>query len=29
MLHPNPAGFAAIVRRIAPAVERLLGKPAE
>jgi acyl-CoA thioesterase-1 len=29
MLHPNPAGVAVIVSRIAPAVERLLGKPAE
>jgi acyl-CoA thioesterase-1 len=28
MLHPNPAGVAAIVSRIAPAVERLLGRPA-
>ena len=28
-LHPNPAGVAAIVGRVAPAVERLLGKPAE
>ena len=26
-LHPNAAGVAAIVGRIAPAVERLLGKP--
>ena len=28
MLHPNPAGVAEIVNRVAPAVERLLGKPA-
>ncbi len=28
MLHPNPAGVAVIVGRVAPAVERLLGKPA-
>jgi acyl-CoA thioesterase-1 len=28
MLHPNPAGVAMIVSQIAPAVERLLGKPA-
>ena len=28
MLHPNPAGVAVIVGRIAPAVEQLLGKPA-
>jgi acyl-CoA thioesterase-1 len=28
MLHPNPAGIAVIVTRIAPAVERLLGQPA-
>ncbi|HEY1503844.1 MAG TPA: arylesterase [Stellaceae bacterium] len=28
MLHPNPAGVAVIVNRVAPAVERLLGKPA-
>jgi acyl-CoA thioesterase I len=28
MLHPNPAGVAVIVDRIAPAVEKLLGKPA-
>jgi len=27
MLHPNPAGVAVIVTRIAPAVERLLPKP--
>ncbi len=27
MLHPNPAGVAVIVGRIAPAVERLLPKP--
>jgi acyl-CoA thioesterase-1 len=27
MLHPNPAGVAVIVSRIAPAVEKLLGKP--
>ncbi|HXR87644.1 MAG TPA: arylesterase [Stellaceae bacterium] len=27
MLHPNPAGVAVIVGRVAPAVERLLGKP--
>ena len=27
MLHPNPAGIAVIVSRVAPAVERLLGKP--
>jgi acyl-CoA thioesterase I len=27
MLHPNPAGVAVIVGRIAPAVEQLLGKP--
>jgi acyl-CoA thioesterase-1 len=27
MLHPNPAGVAVIVDRVAPAVERLLGKP--
>lgn len=29
MLHPNAAGVAVIVSRIAPAVEKLLGKPAE
>ncbi|HWE76406.1 MAG TPA: arylesterase [Stellaceae bacterium] len=29
MLHPNPAGVAVIVGRIAPAVEKLLGKPVE
>ncbi len=29
MLHPNPAGVAVIVGRIAPAVEQLLGKPAK
>jgi acyl-CoA thioesterase-1 len=28
MLHPNPAGVAMIVGRVAPAVERLLGEPA-
>jgi acyl-CoA thioesterase-1 len=28
MLHPNPAGVAVIVSRVAPAVERLLGKTA-
>jgi acyl-CoA thioesterase-1 len=28
MLHPNPAGVAVIVGRVAPAVEQLLGKPA-
>jgi acyl-CoA thioesterase I len=28
MLHPNPAGVAVIVGRVAPAVERLLGGPA-
>jgi acyl-CoA thioesterase-1 len=28
MLHPNPAGVAVIVSRIAPAVEKLLGQPA-
>jgi acyl-CoA thioesterase-1 len=28
MLHPNPAGVAVIVSRVAPAVERLLGRPA-
>jgi acyl-CoA thioesterase-1 len=28
MLHPNPAGVAVIVGRIAPAVEQLLGTPA-
>jgi acyl-CoA thioesterase-1 len=28
MLHPNPAGVAVIVTRIAPAVEKLLGHPA-
>jgi acyl-CoA thioesterase-1 len=27
MLHPNPVGVAVIVDRVAPAVERLLGKP--
>jgi acyl-CoA thioesterase I len=27
MLHPNPAGVAVIVGRIAPAVEQLLGRP--
>ena len=27
MLHPNPAGVAVIVSRVAPMVERLLGKP--
>ena len=27
LLHPNPAGVAAIVGRVAPAVERLLAKP--
>src|SRR5262249_59379938 len=26
-LHPNPAGVAVIVSRVAPAVERLLGPP--
>ena len=29
MMHPNPAGVAVIVGRLAPAVERLLGKPEE
>jgi acyl-CoA thioesterase-1 len=29
LLHPNAAGVAAIVGRLAPAVERLLGRPAE
>jgi acyl-CoA thioesterase I len=29
LLHPNAAGVAAIVGRVAPALERLLGKPAE
>ena len=29
LLHPTAAGVAAIVGRVAPAVERLLGKPAE
>lgn len=29
MMHPNPAGVAVIVGRVAPAVERLLGKPEE
>ena len=29
MMHPNPAGVAVIVGRVAPAVERLLGKPTE
>jgi acyl-CoA thioesterase-1 len=27
MLHPNPSGVAVVVGRVAPAVERLLGKP--
>jgi acyl-CoA thioesterase-1 len=27
MLHPNPAGVAVIVGHVAPAVERMLGKP--
>jgi acyl-CoA thioesterase-1 len=29
LLHPNPTGVAMIVGRVAPVVERLLGKAAE